>query len=117
MNDTRIRQLQEGLPRYRWLVTGKHALSGVRLLARLSYYAGWFDSRDDTSYGGNHLVDLEASYSLSEAATVTVGGQNALNHYPQENPNAVFSGNRYGPNSPFGSNGGFYYLRFGYRWE
>ena len=117
VNDTRIRQLEEGLPRYRWLATGKHALGGVRLLARLSYYDGWFDSRDDTSYGGNHLVDLEASYSLSEAATVTVGGQNALNHYPQENPNAVFSGNRYGPNSPFGSNGGFYYLRFGYRWE
>ena len=117
VNDTRIRQLQEGLPRYRWLVTGKHALGGVRLLARLSYYDGWFDSRDDTSYGGNHLVDLEASYSLSETATVTVGGQNALNRYPQENPNAVFSGNRYGPNSPFGSNGGFYYLRFGYRWD
>ena len=48
---------------------------------------------------------------------MTIGGQNALNNYPQENPNAVFSGNRYGPNSPFGSNGGFYYLRFGYRWE
>jgi len=117
VNDTRIRQLQEGLPRYRWLITGKHALGGVRLLARLSYYDGWFDSRDDTAYAGNHLVDLEAAYSLSEAATVTIGGQNALNNYPQENPNAVFSGNRYGPNSPFGSNGGFYYLRFGYRWE
>ena len=117
VNDTRIRQLQEGLPRYRWLITGKHALGGVRLLARLSYYDGWFDSRDDTSYAGNHLVDLEAAYSLSEVATVTIGGQNALNNYPQENPNALFSGNRYGPNSPFGSNGGFYYLRFGYRWE
>ena len=117
VNDTRIRQLEEGLPRYRWLVTGKHALGGVRLLARLSYYDGWFDSRDDTSYGGDHLVDLEASYSLNESATVTIGGQNALNNYPQENPNAIFSGNRYGPNSPFGSNGGFYYLRFGYRWE
>ena len=117
VNATRIRQLQEGLPRYRWLVTGKQALGGVRLLGRLSYYAGWFDSRDDTSYDGDYLVDLEASYSLSESATVTIGGQNALNNYPQENPSAVFSGNRYGPNSPFGSNGGFYYLRFGYRWD
>ena len=117
VNATRIRQLQEGLPRYRWLVTGKQALGGVRLLGRLSYYDGWFDSRDDTSYDRDLLVDLEASYSLSESATVTIGGQNALNHYPQENPGAVFSGNRYGPNSPFGSNGGFYYLRLGYRWE
>ena len=117
VNDTRIRQLQEGLPRHRWLLTAKQAVGDVRLLGRLSYYGGWFDSRDDISYAGNHLVDLEASYSLSDGATVTVGGQNALNRYPQENPNAVFSGNRYGPNSPFGSNGGFYYLRFGYRWE
>ncbi len=115
VNDTRIRQLEEGLPRYRWLVTGKHTLGAVRLLGRLSYYDGWFDSRDDLYYNGDYLVDLEASYSLGEAATVTVGGQNALNNYPEENPNAVFSGNRYSPNSPFGSNGGFYYLKLGYR--
>ena len=117
VNDTRIRQLEEGLPRYRWLVTGKRALGAVRLLGRISYHAGWFDSRDDTSYTGDYIVDLEASYSPTQSSTVTIGGQNALNNYPQENPNAVFSGNRYGPNAPFGSNGGFYYLRFGYRWQ
>ncbi len=115
VNDTRIRQLEEGLPRYRWLVTGKHTLGDIRLLGRLSSYDGWFDSRDDLYYNGDYLVDLEASYSLRETATVTVGGQNVLNNYPEENPNAVFSGNRYSPNSPFGSNGGFYYLRLAYR--
>ena len=115
VNDTRIRQLEEGLPRYRWLVTGKHTLGDIRLLGRLSSYDGWFDSRDDLYYNGDYLVDLEASYSLRETATVTVGGQNVLHNYPEENPNAVFSGNRYSPNSPFGSNGGFYYLRLAYR--
>ena len=115
VNDTRIRQLEEGLPRYRWLVTGKHTLGDLRFLGRLSSYDGWFDSRDDLYYNGAYLLDLEASYSLRETATVTVGGQNVLNNYPEENPNAVFSGNRYSPNSPFGSNGGFYYLRLGYR--
>ena len=102
VNDTRIRQLEEGLPRYRWLVTGKHTLGDLRLLGRLSSYDGWFDSRDDLYYNGDYLLDLEASYSLRETATVTVGGQNVLNNYPEENPNAVFSGNRYSPNSPFG---------------
>ncbi len=115
VNDTRIRQLEEGLPRYRWLVTGKHTLGDLRLLGRLSSYDGWFDSRDDLYYNGDYLLDLEAAYSLRETATVTVGGQNVLNNYPEENPNAVFSGNRYSPNSPFGSNGGFYYLRLAYR--
>ncbi len=114
---TRLRQLQEGLPAYRWLLTGKRALGAARLMGRISRHAGWFDSRDDVSYPGAYLLDLEVSVALNDAATATVGGQNALNSYPRENPNAVFSGNRYGPNAPFGSNGGFYYLRLGYRWE
>lgn len=117
LNDTRIRQLEEGLPGTRWILTGKHALGRLSLLGRLSYYAGWFDSRDDVSYPGAHLVDLEAAWSISDALTLTAGGQNALNRYPAENPGATFSGNRYGPGTPFGSNGGFYYLRLGYRWN
>ena len=64
VNDTRIRQFEEGLPRYRWLVTGKHTLGDLRLLGRLSSYDGWFDSRDDLYYNGDYLLDLEASYSL-----------------------------------------------------
>ena len=117
LDDTRIRQLEEGLPDTRWILTGKHALGRVSLLGRLSYYAGWFDARDDLSYPGAHLVDLEASWSIGESLTFTAGGQNALNRYPEENPGATFSGNRYGPGSPFGSNGGFYYLRLAYRWN
>lgn len=117
LDDTRIRQLEEGLPGTRWILTGKHALGRVSLLGRLSYYAGWFDARDDLSYPGAHLVDLEASWSIGESLTFTAGGQNALNRYPEENPGAMFSGNRYGPGSPFGSNGGFYYLRLAYRWN
>ena len=117
VNDTRIRQLEDGLPRYRWLLTGRHTLGDIRLLGRLSHYGGWFDSRDDHSYGGDYLVDLEASYSVGEGVTLTLGGQNALNDYPEENPNGEFSGNRYGPNAPFGSNGGFYYARLAYRWN
>ena len=117
LDDTRIRQLEEGLPGTRWILTGKHALGRLSLLGRLSYYAGWFDSRDDMAYPGARLVDLEASWSIGDALTLTAGGQNALNRYPAENPGAEFSGNRYGPGSPFGSNGGFYYLRLGYRWN
>ena len=117
VDETRIRQLEEGLPGTRWILSGKHALGRLALLGRLSYYAGWFDARDDTSYPGEALLDLEAAYSLSESLTLSVGGQNALNRYPEENPGATFSGNLYGPGAPFGSNGGFYYARLGYRWN
>ncbi len=114
---TRIRQLEEALPATRWILTGKRAFGPLGLLARLSSYDGWFDARDDRSYPGVYLVDLEATWSIGESMTLAVGGQNALNTYPQENPGATFSGNRYGPGSPFGSNGGFYYARLGYRWN
>ena len=117
LNDTRIRQLQEGLPRTRWNATARRTFGDVAVLGRVSSYAGWFDARDDRPYGGAVLVDLEASYSFGESLRLTVGGDNALNAYPDTNPDAAFSGNRYSPTSPFGSNGGYYYARLAYRWN
>ncbi len=117
LDETRIRQLQEGLPRTRWVYTADRRLGPVDLLARLSYYAGWFDARDDRSYRGAHLFDIEATYSIGESLLLTAGGQNALNLHPEPNPDPALRGNRYGPNAPFGTNGGFYYVRLGYGWN
>ncbi len=117
LDDERIRQLEEGLPRTRWLYTAKHALGPVRLLGRISYYAGWFDARDARSYPGAPLLDLEAAYAFADGLTLTAGAQNALNRHPERNPHADRAGNLYGLNSPFGTSGGFYYVRLGYRWD
>ncbi len=117
LSDVRIHQLEDALPGTRWTASGRRTWSGVSALARLSYYAGWFDSRDDRSYPGEYVVDLEASYAVSESAAITIGGQNALNQYPEENPNAsAVSGNLYSPATPFGASGGFYYVKASYRW-
>ena len=117
LSEVRIRQLEDALPGTRWTVSGRRRWGGASALARVSYYAGWFDSRDDRSYPGEFVVDLEASYAVSESASITIGGQNALNQYPEENPNAAaISGNRYSPATPFGASGGFYYVKAGYRW-
>ena len=117
LDDTRIRQLQEGLPRTRWNATARRTFGDLAVLGRVGSYAGWFDERDDRSYGGAVLVDLEASYAVGESLLLTVGGDNALNTYPGQNPDAAFSGNRYSTASPFGSNGGYYYARLAYRWN
>ena len=117
LDDERIRQLEKGLPRTRWLYTAKHALGPVRLLGRVSYYAGWFDARDARSYPGAPLLDLEAAYAFADGLTLTAGAQNALNRHPERNPHADRAGNLYGLNSPFGTGGGFYYVRLGYRWD
>ena len=101
----------------RWTAAARRSLGTLSLLGRLSYYAGWFDSRDDRSYPGEHLVDLEASYALSGSSTLACGAQNALNRYPEENPNArAVAGNLYSPATPFGSSGGFYYVKAGFSW-
>jgi len=117
LDSTRIRQLQEGLPRTRWNVTARTRLGDASFVGRVNSYAGWFDSRDDRQYPGAVVVDLEASYAISESLRVSVGGDNAFNNYPEENPDAGFSGNQYSPSSPFGSNGGYVYVRLGYRWN
>ena len=35
---------------------------------------------------------------------------------PEENPTTAATGNRYSAYTPFGINGGFYYVRVNYRW-
>ena len=117
LDELRIRQLEDALPATRWTLAARRAWDPLSGLARLSYYSGWFDSRDDWSYPGEFVVDLEAWYSLGESASIAVGGQNALNQYPEENPGAgAISGNRYSPATPFGASGAFYYVKAGYRW-
>ena len=118
LSEVRIRQLRDALPGIRWVGSARRTWSGgLSTLGRLSYYAGWFDSRDDRDYPGEYVVDLEASYSVSASTTLTLGAQNALNQYPEENPRAAaLAGNRYSPNTPFGSSGGFYYVKMGFSW-
>ena len=118
LSEVRIRQLRDALPGIRWVGSARRTWGGgLSTLGRLSYYAGWFDSRDDRDYPGEYVVDLEASYSVSASTTLTLGAQNALNQYPEENPRAAaLAGNRYSPNTPFGSSGGFYYVKMGFSW-
>jgi len=117
LNEVRVQQLEDALPATRWTAAARRGWGGLSFVGRLSYYSGWFDSRDDRSYPGEYLVDLEASYGVGESATVTLGAQNALNQYPEENPNArAVAGNLYSPATPFGASGGFYYVKARFGW-
>ena len=117
LDEVRIRQLEDALPATRWTLAARRAWHAFSALARLNYYAGWFDSQDDWSYPGAHLVDVEASYRLSESATITAGGQNALNRYPGQKPAAgAIAGNLYSSATPFGASGGFLYVKGVWSW-
>jgi iron complex outermembrane receptor protein len=116
LDATRIRELQEALPQTRYNLTAKHRIGDkMRLLGRVSYYDGWFDSEDVQVYSGEYLLDLEASYDISESLTFSLGGQNVTDTVPDENMGARTGvGNRYSQYSPFGFNGAFYYARLKY---
>ena len=91
-------------------------------LLRLNYYdkwsttAGLFNASsppDTFDYDSALLVDAEVSLTLNEMFTVTLGGENIFDEYPDDELDGTldFLGVNYALTSPFGFNGGFYYLR------
>lgn len=112
----RIRQLESALPGTRYSFTAAHNKDAWRIMGRLSYYGGWYDSEDGRDYEGKFLLDLEASYKINKNLTIFLGAQNALDQTPDENPDAAAGvGNRYSQYTPFGFNGGFLYTRV--KWD
>ncbi|CAI8003156.1 hypothetical protein GBAR_LOCUS3565 [Geodia barretti] len=125
LNDDRIRELEENLPGHRANLTVVQSITDAwGVLGRASYFSGWFDSEDylqnpdvegTGEYTGRVIFDLETSYTVGSGLTLTLGGRNILNTYPDENPNAAGSvGNKYGQFSPFGFDGAYWYAKVGY---
>ncbi|MEL6951310.1 MAG: TonB-dependent receptor [Pseudomonadota bacterium] len=115
LDATRIRELETGLPETRWSLSGTTNYGNFRFLVRGSFYDGWFDSEDNRDYGNAILFDAEVGYSIADHSTIVLGAQNIFDTYPEANPGAAGGvGNLYSQFSPFGFNGGFYYLRYKY---
>ena len=125
LDDHRIRELQENLPEHRASLTVVQSITDAwGVLGRASYFSGWFDSEDylqnpdvegTGEYTGRVIFDLETTYTVGAGLTLTLGGRNILNTFPDENPNAAASvGNKYGQFSPFGFDGAFWYAKVGY---
>jgi iron complex outermembrane receptor protein len=96
---------------------------GFGSLLRLNYYSDWSTSpglfTDPANpsvrydYGSNLLVDLEVSYTFAEQYTVAVGAENVFDSYPDKEKDGTlqFLGVKDALTSPFGFNGGLWYLR------
>ena len=116
INAKRITQLEKTLPWIRMTLTGDHRQGPWRVLGRLYMYNGFTefttDGGDDTRIdaGPQWRVALETSYTMKTGLSVSLGAQNLLDSYPDRSQPGV-SGTKYPEYSPFGFNGGFYYLR------
>ena len=114
---SRIRRLELALPRNRWNVTVHQRAGDWDLLARLNYYGGWLDDDDDAFFAGRPILDVEAAWPFSAATTLAFGARNALDTYPDENPNAPATGERYSEYTPWGFGGAYYYVRLTHAWR
>ncbi len=119
VDDARVDQLERALPRYRGVLNILHDFGPVGGLLRGSYYDGFYDSElsdPNQRYGARFIVDAELSVPVTDNASIAIGANNLFNSYPDENPNARDLGALYPESTPFGFNGGFYYIRLSYSW-
>ena len=92
-----------------------------RLLGRLNFYGEYFEAHleDNTlPIAGDAavLLDAEAGYKVTDNLELIVGAQNLFDQYPVDNPWAGIVGAKYGERSPYGFNGGFYYVKARFTW-
>ena len=119
LNDARIKELEENLPKQRGNLTLTQTLtSRWDVLGRVSYFGEWYDSEDDQLYSGKVLLDLETSVSFDDyRSTIAIGAQNILNTYPDEHQKAKErTGNKYSQFSPFGFGGAFWYAKYSFNY-
>ena len=98
-NDTRIVErgrfvdaegeydLENGLPRWRAVVTGRHAWRKVDALLRLRYYGEYSNAdtaalRRTQTFAPEVMVDAEVTWLLHDRYTVTAGVENLFDNYP-----------------------------------
>lgn len=116
----RARQLEEGLPRWKGFLNVTHEQGRFRGLLRANYFGKYFEAHleDETlpiNAEARVTVDAEVGYEVIDGFELSVGAQNLLDTYPTINPFASIVGAQYGERSPFGFNGGSYYIRARYQ--
>jgi iron complex outermembrane receptor protein len=124
-SEARVFVLENALPSTKGNFSIRHQRDHWHVSARLNHYGSFFEDHLDTGaitgpdalpiYGdGALIVDAEVGYRFEGGAYVNVGAQNLFDTYPDENPWADVVGAQYPAHTPWGFNGGFYYVRMGY---
>ncbi len=128
LDDTRVRLLEEGLPKHRGNVTLTQAIiDNFGILGRVNYYGPWYENAvGEQTYGEAFLVDLETNLSFIENIGITIGVQNILNVEPdnitsstpegteEKSFPAEIVGRPFGEYSPYGFGGAFWYAKVNY---
>lgn len=124
-DDTQVTLIERGQPRAHHVLQSVYEAGSWQWTARANYYGSvageGFTPGFTQTWGGKTLIDLGVRYAITDSASVTVGGNNVFDEYPDNwDPVAAAPfpqlGFKYGwETMPFGMNGGSYYVKFDYR--
>ena len=114
ISDNREKALEELLPNWKGNLTVTHQQGIWRGLVRANYFGAWNDAPNGYLPTAEILFDAEVGVELHEGLELIAGAANILNNYPDENPGKGGTGQLYPEASPFGFNGGQYYIKARY---
>lgn len=116
----RIISLEDNIPNFKGNATWSHREGIFSGYLRANYFGAYLEDHLDA--GGDLIIDNGAEITLDaeitatvyEGLDLTIGAQNFLDNFPDENPFSGIVGARFAPTSPFGFNGGQYYVKASY---
>jgi len=111
INSGRVAALEDLLPNIKGNVAWSHTQGKWRTLLRANYYGPWESTGNGYDVDAATLVDAQVAYQLTESLEVVVGVENLFDEYPDKTPNPGSLGQLYPEDSPFGFNGGTWYLQ------
>ncbi len=125
-DQTQVTLIEEGQPAEHFTVAGTYGIAGWSANLRLNYFgevSGQGFTGVKQTWDGKLLTDLTITAPLAENLTLTFGGTNIFDEFPDNwDPNNAFPfpqlGFVYGWETlPFGVNGGYYFARLNYRFD
>jgi iron complex outermembrane receptor protein len=138
----KVVDLENQNPENRGVFTYNHYINDFRFLVRASWFDDWVNSQsnlgddptprgadgtgyaincaapgyNDHCYDGSWIVDIEAAYTFAESYTVAVGADNVFDESGRPDifnlGGTIDSGNLFADTTPWGIDGGFWYVRF-----
>lgn len=123
IDDERVFNIENILPTFHLIATEVWTYDPISILLRANHYSSYAGSSGNIEqrFGSEFTLDLEVSYTVSETFTLSAGGLNIFDKYPDRDArggiypatDSLFNGARYPDFSPIGFNGGFWYVRAG----
>jgi iron complex outermembrane receptor protein len=120
--DSRVQQIEDGVPEQRLNFTANHQMEKLRLLGRWNWYDEFYDNEAGGTFDSASTVDVEIGYTANDKLDLAFGIRNVFDEQGEE----AFSANDgtfdfatvlglpYSQFNPFGFNGTFFYGRASY---